>query len=253
MRQKFLEKVYQPLLHWFLNDIDKLAWEAPGYLASNIHLAHLRDGNELVPDKQPQAAMLNKWRLRFAGRFFLFAGTLSNQQGLPILLEAVAGSAMTVLIVGDGPEQADLKQQARNLRLNNVHFLGALPEEDKVALLSLCYGLLFPSHVGSDGDDISLLEGAMFAKPMISSELLGEMDGDASYDNIVRETGLLVPSEDVLALRAAMSRIWDQPELAERLGKFAQARYQTVFRAEMMAKNYVRLYVDVISGDAKAP
>ncbi|MFZ6742254.1 glycosyltransferase [Undibacterium sp. JH2W] len=253
MRQKFLEKVYQPLRHWFLNDIDKLALDAPDYLAGNIHLAQLRDDSEALPGREPLPAMLNKWRQRFAGRFFLFAGTLSAQQGLPILLQAVAGSTMTVLIVGDGPEQANLQQQARDLRLNKVHFLGALPEEDKVALLGLCCGLLLPSHVGSDGEDISLLEGAMFAKPMISTELPGEMDGDASYDNIARETSLLVPSGDVLALRTAMSRIWDQPELAERLGKFAQARYQTVFRAEMMAKNYVRLYVDVISGDAKAP
>ena len=256
VRQKFLEKVYQPLRHWFLNDVDRIVATSPNYLASSPVLKQYRDKTEVITyglDKdiypEPSRQVLDKWRQRFSGRFFLFVGMLRYYKGLHILLEAVAGTDMPVVIVGNGPEEQALKRQAEVLNLKNVHFLGALPEDDKIALLSNCYGLVFPSHLRSEAFGISLLEGAMYAKPMISSEI----GTGTSYINIADETGLVVPPEDVFALRAAMTLLWHQPDLAASMGKFAQRRYQALFTAEMMASNYVRLYVDVISSNATTP
>jgi len=256
VRKKFLDKVYQPLRHWFLNDVERIVVTTPNYLPGSPLLNQCPDKTEAVTyglDKdiypQPASESLAKWRERFTGRFFLFVGVLRYYKGLHILLEAVADTDMSVVIVGDGPEAAALKQQASDLQMGNVHFLGALPEADKVALLSLCYGVVFPSHLRSEAFGISLLEAAMYAKPMISSEI----EIGSNYVNIADETGLVVPPEDVFALRAAMNRLWDKPGLAAQMGNFAQKRCQTIFTAEMMAKNYVRLYVDVISGNTKEP
>jgi glycosyltransferase involved in cell wall biosynthesis len=256
VRKKFLDKVYQPLRHWFLNDVERIVVTTPNYLPGSPLLNQFSDKTEAVTyglDKdiypQPASELLAKWRERFTGRFFLFVGVLRYYKGLHILLEAVADTDMSVVIVGDGPEAPALKQQASDLQMGNVHFLGALPEADKVALLSLCYGVVFPSHLRSEAFGISLLEAAMYAKPMISSEI----EIGSTYVNIADETGLVVPPEDVFALRAAMNRLWDKPGLAAQMGNFAQKRCQTIFTAEMMAKNYVRLYVDVISGNTKEP
>ena len=256
VRQKFLEKVYQPLRHWFLNEVDRSVVTAPNYLPISPLLNPYPDKTEVVTygmDKDlyphPANELLAKWRERFTGRFFLFVGVLRYSKGLHILLEAVEDTDMQVVIVGDGPEAAALKQQASDLQIGNVHFLGVLPEMDKVALLSLCYSVVFPSHLRSEAFGISLLEAAMYAKPIISSDI----EAGSTYVNIADETGLVVPPEDVFALRAAMTRLWDKPGLTAQMGNFAQKRYQTIFTAEMMAKNYVRLYVDVISGNAKEP
>ena len=70
-----------------------------------------------------------------------------------------------------------------------VAVLGALDDADKVALLTLCYAVAFPSHLRSEAFGISLLEGAMYGKPMISSEI----GTGTSYINIDGETGLVVP------------------------------------------------------------
>jgi len=256
VRQKFLEKVYQPLRHWLLNDVDRMVTTSPNCLSGNLALNSYRDQTEAIAygldkDIYPQAdsESLAKWCERFSGRFFLFVGMLRDYKGLTILLQAVADTDMPLVIVGDGPEAATLKQQARDLQLDHVHFLGALPEEDKFALLSLCYGVVFPSHLRSEAFGISLQEAAMYGKPMISSDT----GTGTTYVNFADETGLVVPPEDVFALRAAMTSLWDKPALAMQMGIFAQRRYQTILNAEMMAKNYVRLYVDVISGNAKEP
>jgi glycosyltransferase involved in cell wall biosynthesis len=84
--------------------------------------------------------------------------------------------------------------------LSTIHFLGFLSNEDKVALLTLCYAVLFPSHLRSAAFGISLLEGAMYGKPLISSEI----GTGTSFINIANETGLVVQPSDPLALRQAM-------------------------------------------------
>lgn len=125
----------------------------------------------------------------------------------------------------------------------NVVFLGRIDEADKVALLELCYGVVFPSHLRSEAFGISLLEGAMFGKPLISSEI----GTGTSYINIHGETGLVVPPNDPVAFRSAMQRLWDDPSLAAQMGAKADRRFFQLFTAENMARNHSELYREVVA------
>ena len=138
-------------------------------MATSPILAQYKDKTEIITyglDKciYPVATQerLDYWRHKVGEKFFLFVGMLRYYKGLHILLQAAAGTSIPIVIVGNGPEEAALKRQALALGLTNVHFLGALPEPDKVALFTLCYAMAFPSHLRSEAFGISLLEAAMF-------------------------------------------------------------------------------------------
>lgn len=245
VRQKTLMKVYTPLKRRFLKSVSAIVATSPNYLASSPVLTRYRDKTCAIPiglDKaiypHPREEIKAKWRERCGERFFLFVGVLRYYKGLHILLDAVAGTDYPVVIVGAGPIEQELKDHAQRLGLNNVMFVGALDEEDKVALLELCYALAFPSHLRSEAFGISLLEGAMYGKPMISSEI----GTGTTYINIDGDTGLVVPPSDPQAFRAAMRTLWDNPELAAEMGRRAEQRYWDLFTAEKMAHNYVQLY-----------
>lgn len=245
VRQKQLLKIYQPLKHRFLTSVDKIVATSPNYLASSSVLAKYKNKTDVITyglDKsiypQPDAALLDSWRQRCGERFFLFVGVLRYYKGLHILLNAMHNSSFRVVIVGAGPIEQDLKGHAQRLNLTNVMFLGALPEIDKVALLQLCYAVAFPSHLRSEAFGISLLEGAMYGKPMVSSEI----GTGTSYINCDGETGLVVPPSDPDALRVAMQTLWDQPDMASSMGQKAEARYWELFTADKMAERYVELY-----------
>jgi len=152
------------------------------------------------------------------------------------------------LIVGAGPVETDLKQQALQLGLTNVRFLGAVSDEDKVALLKLCRAVVFPSHLRSEAFGVTLLEGAMYGKPLISSEI----GTGSSYVNIDGVTGMVVPPNDPAALRQAMQRIGADAQLAEEMGQRARARFDELFTAEQMARSYVDLYRQVLGGNDHA-
>jgi rhamnosyl/mannosyltransferase len=168
---------------------------------------------------------------------------LRYYKGLHILLDAVAGTNYPVVIVGAGPIEQELKDHAERLGLKNVMFVGRVDELDKVALLKLCYAVAFPSHLRSEAFGISLLEGAMFGKPMISSEI----GTGTTYINVDRQTGLVVPPSDPDALRAAMRTLWDDPQLAQEMGRRAEARYWQLFTAEQMADDYASLYQELMA------
>jgi glycosyltransferase involved in cell wall biosynthesis len=248
VRQKKLLRLYQPLKRRFLRSVDTIVATSPNYLASSAVLARYRDKTRTITyglDKsiypKPAPALLEQWRAACGERFFLFVGVLRYYKGLHILLDAVANSDYPVVIVGAGPIEMELKAHAQRLGLTHVKFLGALGEDDKVALLELCYAMVFPSHLRSEAFGISLLEGAMFGKPMISSEI----GTGTTYINVDGDTGLVVPPSDPQAFGDAMRRLWDDPAMAAQMGRRAEARYWELFTAEKMAASYAGLYAEL--------
>src|SRR5690606_13630599 len=111
----------------------------------------------------------------------------------------------------------------------------------------LSRGIVFPSHLRSEAFGISLLEGAMFGKPMISSEI----GTGTSYINISGQTGLVVPPSDAAALRAAMHQLWHDRELAETLGQAAAEGHRQLVAAEGMGEQYNNPYRKPVIGEAQ--
>ena len=163
-------------------------------------------------------------------------------KGLHILIEAARNSDYPIVVVGAGPIEKELKDQVESLGINNIYFVGFVSDEDKVALFTLSYAVLFPSHLRSEAFGISLLEGAMYGKPLISSEI----GTGTTYINIVGETGIVVPPSDPGALRKAMDYLWNNPVVAKKMGKRAEKRYWDLFTADKMAKSYVDLYQSLL-------
>ena len=249
VRQKNLLKLYRPLQWKFLDDISRIVATSPNYLVTSDVLTKYKHKVSVIPiglDKTtypvPSPEKLAYWRNWLGSKFFLFVGVIRYYKGLHILMEAAQGTDYPIVIVGTGPIEEELKAKGAQLKLRNVYFLGRLPDEDKVALLTLCYAVLFPSHLRSEAFGISLLEGAMYGKPMISSEI----GTGTTFINIADETGLVVPPSDPVALRQAMDYLWQQPEKAAEMGRKAEARYWQHFTADQMVQSYVDLYTDLV-------
>lgn len=245
IRQRALLTVYRPLMHRFLSSVTQIVATSPNYFETSDVLKQFRDKVSVIPiglnrESYPVAdeALKQHWRERVGERFFLFVGMMRYYKGLHILLEAASMQPYPIIIVGAGPMEESLKQHAAQLNLSNVQFLGRISELDKTALLELCSAIVFPSHLRSEAFGVSLLEGAMYGKPLISSEI----GTGTSYININEETGYVVPPSNPVALCNAMRHLWEHPQHAEKLGQQAQARYQRLFTADKMCQSYAELY-----------
>lgn len=244
VKQKLLLQVYKPLMFRFLKSVDRIVATSPNYLASSDVLRRFEAKTTVIPLGLDEAdypsadhATRARWRSRFPGRFFLFVGVLRYYKGIHILLEAAKKNGLGIVVIGSGPMETELKQAAEQ-GAHNVHFVGALPDQDKIALLELCEALVFPSPLRSEAFGLSLVEAAMFGKPMISCEI----GTGTSFVNSNGETGFVVPPNDVGALSDAMKRIWQDKEKTIEMGAAARDRYLTHFTAEEMCSAYYHLY-----------
>ena len=250
VKQKTLLKLYSPLMKCFFERAGHIVATSPNYLASSKVLANYKDKVGVIPiglDENsyplPTSDRLGYWLERFGSRFFLFLGVLRYYKGLHILIEAASSCAYPIVIVGAGPIEAQLKIQVEKAGITNIHFVGFVSEEDKVSLLALCYAIVFPSHLRSEAFGVSLLEGAMYGKPLISCEI----GTGTSFININEETGLVVPPSDPSAFSHAMKTLWEQPDKAKLMGQNARSRYLKMFTAKDMAKAYVDIYKKLLN------
>lgn len=255
VRQQALLAVYRPLMNAHLASMDRIVATSPNYFATSDVLSRFSAKVDVIPigldepsypaiveDSQALAAC----RKRFGEDFFLFVGVLRYYKGLHILLDAIKGAAYKVVIVGSGPVEDELKKQAAQLGLDNVVFAGYVPDEEKMALYRLCRAVVFPSYLRSEAFGVTLLEGAMSSRPLISAEV----GSGTSHVNIDGETGLVITPGSSQALRVAMDCLYQDDELVARLGANARIRYERLFGAGLMGERYLDTYSSVLASSA---
>ncbi|MBT2297847.1 glycosyltransferase [Pseudomonas fluorescens] len=252
VKQKFLLKLYTPLMHRFLSSVDRIVATSPRYIESSTVLQRYKSKTTTIPlglDEANYPAATSeekaKWRSRFPKPFFLFVGVLRYYKGLHILLEAATRIDSDVIIVGNGPMEKDLKRHAATLGLTNIHFVGALSDREKIALLEECIAFVFPSNMRSEAFGLSLVEAAMFGKPMITCEI----GTGTSFVNLHGETGLVVKANDDQALACAINRLTHEAIESERFGRAARRRFEENFSGSIMSRAYAEMYQDMISED----
>jgi glycosyltransferase involved in cell wall biosynthesis len=147
------------------------------------------------------------------GPTLVFAGRLTRQKTLEVAFAAVERSpGVSLLVVGDGPERAQLEAQAGT----RVRFLGAQPRERVLELFRAADASLLSS--AWENFPHGVVESLAVGTPVISTDIGGVAE-------VVRdgENGLLVPAGDVEALAAAIRRYLGDPALQERLRAAAPA------------------------------
>jgi glycosyltransferase involved in cell wall biosynthesis len=165
-------------------------------------------------------------------------GALAYHKGFDLLVEAVSrlnrrGRRLRLFIAGQGPALPRLEREARGLP---VTFLGQC--RDVPALLREIDLFCLPSR--REGMPLALLEAMAHGLPCVSTAV-----GDVP--EAVGPDALVVPTDDVDALVAAVERLLDDPGLRRDLGRRARLRALRDFDAERMVSQTMR----VLAGAAR--
>ena len=157
-------------------------------------------------------------------------GRLVPVKGYDVLIEAAQFLAdapnLHILIVGDGESRAALAEQVASLGLERrVTLAGYQDRAQVLSILKSSDMFVMPSRY--EGTPIALLEAGGLGLPIVASNVGGipELARDG-------HDALLVPSENARALAEALLRLFNQGELARRLGKNAAARIRDEFSLE---------------------
>jgi glycosyltransferase involved in cell wall biosynthesis len=138
----------------------------------------------------------------------LFVGRLSEEKGIRELAQATEG--LNLVVAGDGP--------LRDLVPNSFGFV---PHDEAQTLIGRAAVVVLPSH--REGLPMVLLEAMAHGRAIVATPVGG-------IPSLVEDgvTGVLVPQGDAQALREAITRLLENPELRRKLGVAARARVQEV-------------------------
>ena len=196
----------------------RLPWRFPRVIAASRFLADAMGGAVVVPT----AVRIPERVVHTDDGTLLFAGRLSPEKGILEFLAASEG--LPRVIVGGGP--VDVPEG-----VGRVADVGPYYERAAVVVV--------PSR--REGYGMVAREAMAHGRAVVASDVGGLRD--AIDDGV---NGVLVPSRDVPALRAALERLLGDPELRGRLGAAARAKAEREWSREAMADALVRVYEDAV-------
>jgi rhamnosyl/mannosyltransferase len=172
-------------------------------------------------------------RQRVGRPIVLFAGRHVPYKGVAVLIEAAAPLDVAVVIAGDGPMRSSWEDLSRRQTGPAIFsFAGETDDLELRALLLASDMLVLPSVTRAEAFGYVQLEAMASGTPVISTALPTGVPW-------VNEAGLVVPANDVPALRAAIARLAADRALASRLGELGQARARAAFSLSTMGDRFV--------------
>lgn len=246
VRQRFLGRLYAPLMWRTLGAMDAIVATSPAYAETSPVLSDpaVNPKVRTIPiGLQPDVAtadhsILTKLGISPGAPFILFLGALRHYKGLDTLMRAAGKVAGPIVIAGDGSERSKVEKQKLDCGLKNVVLAGAITEEEKIALLQTCRALVLPSDVRAEAFGVVLLEASRAGKPMVTCEI----GTGTTFANQHNETGLVVPPSDPTALASALNTLLHDPKLADEFGRNARHRFEGNFTSDRVGAAYSELY-----------
>lgn len=158
--------------------------------AKNLFYAHRKkwlelpfgvDANKFQPREKPRE-LCRELQLDPGLATLLFVGSLDRAhyfKGIPVLIEALTQLKYTyqfepqVIIAGDGDLREQFETRARNRGLQNVRFIGYVPDDTLPLIYNMADLFILPSINQGEAFGLVLLEAMASGVPVISSNLPG--------------------------------------------------------------------------------
>jgi glycosyltransferase involved in cell wall biosynthesis len=223
-------------------------WREKGYAGLMAVIPQFGvDPDLFAPSEMGRLERLSARRDAARGFTIAYVGRLVPEKGVDVLLDALKDlpGVWRLRIVGRGPEEEELKAQARLLGLSHrVSFEGWLPSVRMPAFYRELDALVLPSRSQPNWVEQFgrvLIEAMACAVPVIGSDC-GEIP------HVIGDAGLIFPEDDARALRAALTRLTRDVDLWSNLARRGRERILRHFTQERIAARTVSVYRRMMAG-----
>ena len=250
VRQRLLRRLHDPFERLVYGRAAAVLATSPTYIegstvlqryAAKVHT--LPHGLDLQPFLEPTTAAQRaavELRAKHGGPLWLCVGRLIYYKGLDTALKALASAPGKLLVIGEGPLEKSLREQAQRIGVTDrVVWYGRAGADELVGAYHAATALWFPSDARSESFGLVQVEAMACGCPVINTAIPAS---GVAWVSRHEETGLTVPVGDAPALAAAARRLVEEPGLRDRLGMEARERAQVEFAHKTMAERSLDLY-----------
>lgn len=183
------------------------------------------------------------------GRTFIIGSAnrrLVPEKGVDLLLRAAADlpGVWRLHIAGDGPALAQLRRLANKLGIaDRVHFDGPIPSGSVPAYLRDLDVLVLTSRTMPNWKEQF---GRVLVEAMASGvPVIGSRSGEIPH--VIGDTGLIIPEEDIDALRSGLLQLMQDSELRLDLGRRGRQRVMDHYTQAQIAAETVDVYRQMLA------
>jgi glycosyltransferase involved in cell wall biosynthesis len=191
-----------------------------------------------IPD-QPEAAQIQRLEQKLST--ILFLGTVSEEKGVSVLLEALAILAEKTIafrcIIGGGfaspMQERELRLKSSALNLDTiVEWRGPVTGERKWNCYRDADIFCFPTHYRTEGFPVVLLEAMMFGLPIVTTcwRAIPEIVLDG-------ENGFVTPIRDARATAHGLAKLLQNSSLRDSMGNEGRLMFVEKYRIEVFRQN----------------
>jgi glycosyltransferase involved in cell wall biosynthesis len=183
-----------------------------------------------------------------AGRGVVYAGRLSDEKGVDLLIEAAGLHAdLVVDIAGDGPARPELERLAAERGVaGRVRFHGRLGKEELQRVFADAAVLAVPSR-WYENMPLTVLEGFAAGLPVVASDLGGLPELiEPGVD------GMVVPPNDPAALADALSSLVGAPASAAEMGRAGRAKVLASYGSDRHVERLEGYYAEASAAGSAA-
>ncbi|CAH1747209.1 Sugar transferase [Thauera humireducens] len=248
-KYQLLRRAYSP----FVNRYVALSGQIESYLTDRVGIARGRvericngvDSQRFRPAVQ-RASIAGS---PFADPAAVVIGTVGRLQTVKdqvSLVRAVAiarkqgvdGSALRLLIAGDGPQRAEVESEIRAAGIADITWLAG-ERSDVPEVMRAIDVFALPSR--AEGISNTILEAMASGLPVVATDV----GGNAELV-VAGQTGALVPAENPDAMAQALLRYTSDAALRQRHGASGRQRVEQSFSIDNMVTRYTQLYESLL-------
>jgi glycosyltransferase involved in cell wall biosynthesis len=250
VRQNALRPLYAPLVNRLLRRAGAIVVGAHATARQSEFLAHHREKIRVIPygvdtdrfdaervDPERVAAI----RDDLGSPLVAATGRLVYYKGFDVLIDAAREMDASVVIIGGGPLEAELRAKAAPHP--RITITGPVSEQRLVELLAAADCFVLPSTSRAESFGIATVEAQAMGLPAIVTDV-----GTGTTEAIEPgTTGLVIRPRDVEALRAAIELLLGDDDQRIRMGAAARERASTSLSLTAMAESFRSLYAEILT------
>jgi rhamnosyl/mannosyltransferase len=254
IKQRILKYGLRPFEHLVYRQSSRILTTSLQYIQGSKFLDFYRPKLSDIPlglnlssyirPTQKAVAISHSFKEKYGELIWLAVGRLVYYKALHIAIEALSLVPGTLIIIGVGSLEQQLKALAKKLGVDNrIVWLGHVSGDELVGAYHAATSLWFPSNVRSEGFGLVQVEAMASGCPVINANI---PCSGVPWVSRHEQEGLTVPINDAAALAGAAKRLLSEPGLRNRL-VMASRKRAAYFNHITMAQRSFEVYEEVLS------
>lgn len=254
IKQRVLKYAFRPIEHFVYSQASRILTTSSEYISGSKflrlyknNLSYLPLGLDCSDYLHPSKAALaytHHLKDKYDSPIWLSVGRLVYYKALHVAIEALTFVPGKLIIIGTGPLEKELKEQAKKLGVEDrIVWLGRVSADQLVGAYHAATALWFPSNARSEGFGLVQVEAMASGCPVINANI---PCSGVSWVSRHGKEGLTVPMNDSMTLAWAAKRLLDEPGLRNRLAIASRDRASQEFDHMTMAKRSFEIYENAL-------